>query len=388
MDIPFAFGKVVAGGQFINREKDIQNLSLSFRSQISTILISPRRWGKSSLVNQVALTLEKQNKETRFCFIDLYSIRSEEEFYETFASELLKATSNKWEEWMKNGKRLITRLIPQFSFGIDPFQDFKVSFNWKQLKIHSREILDLPEKIAKEKKINLVVCIDEFQNITHFDEPIVVQKVFRSVWQHHQSCTYCLYGSKRHMLAEIFENKSMPFYKFGQTIFLEKIEHKHWVKYIVRQFSQTKKSITEQQAGHVASLMENHPYFVQLFAASIWKLTRRVCTDVIIEQALEELILQYSLLYQREVDLLTNKQLNFLKALFDGVEQFSSKHALSNYNLGSQGNVKRIKTALENKEIIDLWGTKTEFIDPLFRIWFGKVFRGFRITPMIETLKP
>jgi hypothetical protein len=190
------------------------------------------------------------------------------------------------------------------------------------------------------------------------------------------------------MLAEIFENKSMPFYKFGQTIFLEKIEHKHWVKYIVRQFSQTKKSITEQQAGHVASLMENHPYFVQLFAASIWKLTRRVCTDVIIEQALEELILQYSLLYQREVDLLTNKQLNFLKALFDGVEQFSSKHALSNYNLGSQGNVKRIKTALENKEIIDLWGTKTEFIDPLFRIWFGKVFRGFRITPMIETLKP
>jgi hypothetical protein len=374
MDIPFVYGKIVEGRQFINRTKEVANLQLYLKSRLSTILISPRRWGKSSLVNEVAGKLEKKDKKIKFCFIDLYSIRGEEEFYQVFASELLKTTSNKWEEWVSNGKKFITQIIPQFSVGIDPINDFKVAFDWKQVKKKGSEILNLPEMISKDKNIQIVVCIDEFQNIAHFEEPLEMQKLMRSVWQKHQFCTYCLYGSKRHMLAEIFENKSMPFYKFGETIFIDKIDRSHWVKYIVKQFEGTQKKISNEQAGRIANDMENHPYFVQLFASTVWKLTKKNCTDELVDKALEELILQYSIMYQREMDNLTNKQLGFLKALFDGVEKFSSKKTLDSYNLGTQGNINRIRIALENKEIIDMWGPKIEFVDPLFKIWFGKIF--------------
>ena len=79
-------------------------------------------------------------------------------------------------------------------------------------------------------------------------------------------------------------------------------------------------------------------------------------------------------MYQREMDGLTNKQINFLKALADQVEKFSASETLSTYNLGSQGNIKRIKKSLENKEIIDLWEHSIQFIDPLFKLWFKSVY--------------
>lgn len=374
MDIPFNYGKVASQDLFINRDKEIRNMCLSFESHINTVLISPRRWGKSSLVNEVAYDMKKRNKKVRFCFIDLYSIRGEAEFYQVFATELIKATSSKWEEWATNGKEFISHLIPRFQIGIDPLNDFSVTFDWKELKMAGDEILNLPEKISKEKKIDIVVCINEFQNIAHFEDPLVMQKKMRSVWQKHQLSTYCLYGSKRHMLADIFENKSMPFYKFGDTIFLEKIGHEHWVEFIVRQFKKTKKNISEALASEIARRMENHPYFVQLYSASVWRLTKTKCTPKHLDTALTDLFEQYAMMYQREMDRLTNKQLNFLRAMADNIDKFSSSETLMNYHLGSQGNIKRIKKALENKEIIDLWGHQIQFIDPLFKLWFKSVY--------------
>ncbi|MEZ5197240.1 MAG: hypothetical protein R2764_12815 [Bacteroidales bacterium] len=160
-------------------------------------------------------------------------------------------------------------MIPKFQVGIDPVNDFSVSFDWKELKKEGDEILNLPEKISLDKNIHIVVCIDEFQNIAHFEEPLAMQKKMRAVWQKHQITTYCLYGSKRHMLSELFENKSMPFYKFGETLFLGKIDGIHWEKYIIKQFNDTGKEIDKELARTISSRMENHPYFVQLYAASV-----------------------------------------------------------------------------------------------------------------------
>lgn len=374
MKIPFIYGKTVEGGYFINRKDEINKLQLNFQSNINTVLISPRRWGKTSLVKKAATKLNQSNAKIKFCFIDLYSVRDEEEFLQVFAREMLKATSNRWEDWVSNGKKFITKLIPKFSVGIDPHNDFNVSFDWDEVKLNGEDILNLPEKIAKDKGIQIVVCIDEFQNISHFTEPLVMQKKMRSAWQNHHLCSYCLYGSKRHMLAEIFETKSMPFYKFGDTIFIEKISENHWVKFIKKQFEASGKQISEYNSGILAQRMENHPYFVQMYAASVWQATKKVCSKIILDKALDDILIQYSLLYQKEVDSLTNKQLSYLKALNDGVIQFSSKETLRKYNLGSQGNIRKMRLALEKKEILDIWGPGINFLDPVFKIWLSNIY--------------
>lgn len=374
MKSPFIYGKIAFGETFTDRETEQRRLIGNLTSRLNTILISPRRWGKSSLVARTGEFLRRRRKNIRFCYIDLFNVRSEQEFYDYFVQEILRTTSSRWEERMEDAKKMLKRIAPKFNIGIDPQQDFSVIFDWEEAKRIPEEILNLPELIGKQKKLQIVVCIDEFQNISFFENPTAFQKKLRAQWQHHKLTTYCLYGSKRHLMTELFEHKSMPFYKFGDVVFLEKISEAYWVKFICKQFKRTKKNISNELAANIARQMENHPYFVQQFAHTIWVQTTNVCTEKDLRNALETLLIQHAILFQREVDNLTNPQVNFLKALCKGVEQFSSVQNLRKYNLGSSGNVNRIKESLVNKEIIDIMEQKIEFLDPLFKTWFSTVY--------------
>jgi hypothetical protein len=239
--------------------------------------------------------------------------------------------------------------------------------------------LNLPEKIAQKKKIKIVVCIDEFQNISFFNEPLAVQKRLRAHWQKHYAVNYILYGSKRHLMMDFFTKPSMPFYKFGEILFLEKIDEKHWIPFIVKRFRDTGKQISDSLAKGIAVVMKNHPYFVQQLAQAAWNSTVRKCTPEAIEEAIEDLLNQYTILYQREVDQLTNLQINFLEGLCNGEIAFTSAFFLQRYAIGAAGNIKRIKDALENKEIIDIAGKEISLTDPLFQLWLNRRYFLHRI---------
>ena len=238
METPFSFGKTVAENVFTNRTEDIKRLTNNLQNHINTILISPRRWGKSSLVKKVVTGMRSRN--TKIIMLDLMSIRNEEEFYKVLAVEIIKATSNKLTEWITTGKEFLKHITPKISVGTDPAQDFDISFEWKELEKNYKEILNLSQKIAKKKKINLVICIDEFQNCENFKDPKLFQKRLRTEWQHHHEVTYCLYGSQQHMMAELFEKQSHPFYKFGDVMYLPKISRNDWIIFIQQQFNKKK----------------------------------------------------------------------------------------------------------------------------------------------------
>jgi hypothetical protein len=124
--------------------------------------------------------------------------------------------------------------------------------------------------------------------------------------------------------------------------------------------------------------MKEHPYFVQQFAHTVWQNSDKEWSEAIIDESLEELLNHQEILFEREVNSLTNPQLNFLKAFCDGVEHFSSSETLKRYELGTSANIPRIKTALENKEVLDLMGKEMEFVDPLFKLWLEKRYWGSR----------
>lgn len=370
MQSPFEFGKVITGQGFLDREEERKRLSFNITSGINSILISPRRWGKSSLVAQVAL--ENEDPGTVYCFLDLFSVRTEEEFYQKLATQLIKSTSNRWEEWVETGKKFIRNLIPRFSFGEDPFHDFRITLDYEALKQSAEEILDLPEKIATEKEIRLVVCLDEFQNIEFFDQPLAFQKTLRSVWQHHKNCCYVLFGSKKHMMAGLFQSPGMPLFRFGDIIWLKKIKAVYWENFIIQGFASTGKSISPELAADIALLVENHPYYVQFLSYQCWVSTEKECTREILDQSLLDLISQQSMFYQRETSGLTNLQLNYLKAVTCGEKQLSSFETVKKYNLGTPGNIRKMQNTLENKEIVEVNGRIVEIGDPLFKIWITK----------------
>jgi hypothetical protein len=375
MNKAFNYGKLAEADYFTNREKETVWLMNQIKQGINCAIIAPRRWGKSSLVNRVAKKMS--GKQIKFCFIDLYNIRTEEEFINAYGSQILKATANSAEDVVKNIKSIIKGIIPEISIGADPSGTFEVSFHIRDQKKQLSEILDLPEKIAIAKNIQVVVCIDEFQNISYLNDGLAWQKKLRAHWQKHQHCNYVLYGSRKHLMLEFFTKNSMPFYKFGETLFLDKINTSYWIPFIMDRFAKTGKKIDATSAETIAKTMKEHPYFVQQLSMVVWHNTVNVVQKNAIAQSLEDLFDQYTILYQKITEELSNQQLNFLKAICLNTQNLSSKAVLHQFQLGTSANIIRMREALEKKELIDIIGKQITMNDPLYEMWL--MHRYFKI---------
>lgn len=367
---PFLFGRTVSDLGFTNREKDLDKLYKNLTQGINTMLISPRRWGKSSLVEKLILELKTKNPAIKVVNLDLFSVSSEEEFLEVFAREVIKASSSIWQEWIQSAKDFFKQLTPVLTVGIDPINDFSLGFDWNQLKKHRSEILDLPEKLANDKNCRFIICLDEFQNLATFHQFEFLEKSMRAIWQRQKSVSYCLYGSKRHMMTDIFDNPSKPFYRFGDIMLLQKIKREKWISFIVESFAATKKEISPDLAELIPTLMQDHSWYVQQLAHYTWQKTKKKATKTEVQLAFSELIDANSPLYMREVEGLSLTQLNFLKAVAKKEEKLSSMEMLLKYRLGTSASVVKNKAILLKADIIDEFNGQLSFLDPAFEYWF------------------
>jgi AAA+ ATPase superfamily predicted ATPase len=373
-DLPFVFGKLATEIDFTDREKEAARMATNFRNKVNTMILSPRRWGKTSLVNRVSEMLGREEPDMKICHIDLFNVRTEEDFYIALATEILKATSTKWEELAQNAKEFLSRLLPRISFSPDAVSEISFGIGWEELKKNPDEILDLAERIAAERGLKIVVCIDEFQSIGDYKESQAFQKKLRAHWQRHTHVSYCLYGSKRHMLMEVFSNPSAPFYKFGDLMFLGKISTKNWVEFIQLRFSQTGKEIQKKDAELIANLVENHSYYVQQLAQQSWLRSDVVCSGSIVADAYQGITNQLSLMFVNVTESLSTTQLNFLKAILSGEKQLSSQSTLQKYKLGTSANIGRLKQSLLSREIIDITADQIVFQDPIYKYWLKSTY--------------
>ena len=371
MEKPFVFVKAAEGRYFTDRVEDNKRLAANLTHGINTVLISPRRWGKTSLVKKVIS--ETSSDDLKFVFIDVFQCKSEFDFCKHFANEVIKQTSSKIDEWVEMVKNFLSNISPKFSFGSDPMNDFSISFEWNPNSETTESILALPEKIAIKRNKRIVVCLDEFQQIADFADSASFQKRLRTAWQHQQHATYCMFGSKKHLMEYIFNDKSMPFYKFGDMMFLKKIPTEDWVKYICQQFHSSGKTISEAQATKICDLTENLSSYVQHLSWIVWYKAEKVVSDRDIDAALDDILEQNRAFFQREIEQLTELQLNFLKALANGVTSgFSRKDVIKKYRMESTANVQSVKKALLKKDLIYLDGTSVVFDDPLLKLWIRK----------------
>ena len=369
MKTPFVFGRLAKDNNFTDRAEETAHLVTNFKSLINTILISPRRWGKSSLVFKAASIAMKEDRDLRICLVDLFNVRSEDQFYTALAQSVIKSTATKWEEAVANASRFLSRFVPKVSFGTGPMDELTVDLNMEELRRSPDEILDLAEKIAKEKKLRIVVCIDEFQNISSFGDSLAFQKKLRSHFQQHESIAYCLYGSKRHMMLEVFTDYSMPFYKFGDIMFLEKIKTPDWVEFIKSTFDRTGKSISDEVCGEIVARVQNHPYYVQQLAQQVWLRTGKVATIDAVGEAHSTITAQLSLMFDTITQTLTNQQLSLLRAMSVGEKNLTSQAVMEKYGLSSPTVISRARKALVGKDILDNIAGNYSFQDPVYAYW-------------------
>lgn len=367
----FVYGMSVGGDNFTDRIEETKRIKLDFENGINVILISPRRMGKTSLIKKVIS--EMDSPEIKVVYMDIYDCRSEYDFYNRFAETMMKSTGNQLEQVMENIKRFLVRVSPKLSFGPEPNSEFSVSLGITPKDYSPEEILDLPERIAKEQGIRIVVCIDEFQQIGEFADSLTVQKRLRGVWQHHQHVSYCFFGSKKHLMENIFQSRRMPFYQFGEMLHLKCIPTEYWVPFICSRFEKYGKKISEEYAARICHTVKNYSSYVQQLAWNVMAETEIEVNEESFTEGFNALLEQNSSLFIQQTEGLTTYQLNFIRLLCNGIHSgFNTQSVVELYSLGSKSNVDRIKKCLIDRELITIEKEGVFLADCLFELWFKR----------------
>ena len=366
----FVYGVAVSDYNFIGRERETKRLLDNFKGGINVILMSPRRLGKTSLVKHVCNKLD--DKDIITVYLDIFGCKSEYDFYNKLTAEVLKQTASKSEVWFEEAKEFLYRLTPKISFSPEPNSDFSISLGITPKTHTPEEVLQMAETIAIKRKKRIVICIDEFQQIGEMANSKQIQARLRTVWQHQKHVSYCLFGSKHHLMSSIFLHRSMPFFQFGDTISLNKIATEDWVEYIVSHFADGKRTISHALAEKICKFTENYSAYVQQLAWLVFTLKEEgeTVTEDDVKQAENDLLATNDILFMQMIEPLSEFQLNFLRAIASGIKKdFGLSEVREEYNLGSYSNITRLKTALLERDLIEKQETEWVITDPIFAKW-------------------
>lgn len=196
----------------------------------------------------------------------------------------------------------------------------------------------------------------------------------RSVWQQQQLTSYCLYGSKRNMMLNIFNNSNSPFYRFGQVIFMQKIAKEHWIPFILSSFEKTGKSISAEMAERICDAVACHSWYLQQLCYFIWSFTVSEVTEDIYHLGLKQVLNINTPMFQNDTENLSSTQIEMLKAIANGEQHFSSQAVKQIYNLGNPNTIVKNRKTLQNKDIIEKQNDAFVFVDPIYRLWLKEEY--------------
>lgn len=270
---PFVIQRdIVYGEPFCDRENEIERFLSAVRMGESLCLISPRRYGKTSLLNQIAGKLEETNWLT--AKIDLMKIFSDRELAREIERTRI-ALMSRWKQVaQKVGKALKRFKRPTIEL---EYEDIRLSLGLGHPEVPEgkallRESLERLCALPEETGLPVFVYFDEFQRIREIDPKGHLEALFRSVFQGRTHEFLPVYlGSRRHMLKMIFADEGAPFFKSATILNLGTIHHDSFVSFVRNQFKKTLKiTFPKGLAFGICNFFDGHPHLLNKTAANIW----------------------------------------------------------------------------------------------------------------------
>ncbi len=270
---PFRFGRTVVAEHFCNRREELAHVAASIRSGNSLLLHSPRRYGKTSLI-QEAFALVAGELET--AFVDLYGITDEHDFVEAWMrgiSPLLGRLAGAGRRALGLLRDALGSLAPQMSLGRDGAPVFSVSARPHRFEADRSlaELLSLPEVVAERAGARAVVALDEFQEVGGIPG---LDRRLRSVFQHQRLVGYVFSGSRRSLLATLFDSPEAPFFESAEQLAVRRIAPDELLAYVEGRFATRGSRLPDGLAKDLVEAAEGHPHYTQLFAAHAWEVLR------------------------------------------------------------------------------------------------------------------
>ena len=382
MQNPFVYGEVVSASTFVNRVVELDRLVGDLTAGQKIFLISPRRYGKSSLIRQALTSLGRSGTLT--VEVTVSSFSSYVAFLEGYARALM-AAETKWDRartWLRDAVRSAraeVRYVPDPTLTTPGSGSLSVSFptvrSDRDVSRLAQEVFALPARLAAARKRPVVVALDEFQAIGGFNGGSV-EHAMRAAVQHQRDVGYVFAGSEPSLMERMLTPKR-PFYKAGPVMRLEKIPADEFAEFIEARF--TKSGIRPEPGLGLAivDLAGNLPYDVQRLAHETWDEvrvgSRKKATLDDLHQALKRLLVEQDTMFEALWQRLTLPQRAVLRSvvLEDGRELMSADNR-TRHRLGGASTVQAALGALRRDDVISREGDRYVVVDSLLREWVAR----------------
>lgn len=371
---PFIVTGKIAPEYFCDRVAESARLIKSITNGNNLVIISPRRMGKTGLI--------------QFCY-DKPEIRGE---YYTFFIDILHTSSLRELSYLL-GKEIYETLLPRSrkmarlfiqtlksisgKFGFDPVSNLP-TFNLELGDIERPEYtLDEIFQYLSHADKRCIVAIDEFQQIAKYPEKNI-EALLRAYIQKQENSNFIFAGSERHMMQEIFSSAARPFYHSADMLELKAIPPEIYIPFIVSHFQKCQRGIDAENVEKVYNLFKGHTYYIQKTFNEAFADTSEgtECTIGTIRGAIDEMIASNDTIFREILSNIPEKQKTLLYAIAkDGeAERITSSEFIKRHSLTSASSVQSAAKKLLEKDLITEDNKFFSVTDKLFAMWINRIY--------------
>ena len=373
MQNPFVYGEVVPAAAFVDRVVELDRLVGDLAAAQKVFLISPRRYGKSSLVRHALAAMARRGALT--VEVTVSSFSSYVAFLEGYARALISAETrgDRARIWLREMIRSATAEVRHEVGGLTvSFPTVRTDRDVSRL---AQEVFTLPARLAEVRRRRVVVALDEFQAIAGFDGGSV-EHAMRAAIQHQRDVGYVFAGSEPSLMERMLGHRR-PFYKAGPVMRLEKIPADEFAAFVESRFARSGLKPDPGLGAAIVELAGNLPYDVQRLAHETWDevrgLTKRRATLDDLHQALRRLLSEHRMMFEGVWQRLTLAQRAVLRAVvLEAGRELLSADARARRRLGGSSTVQAALGALVRDEVITREGDRYVVVDSLLREWVAR----------------
>jgi uncharacterized protein len=378
MQNPFVYGEIVPAEAFVGREAELDRLVEDLSAGQKVFLISPRRYGKSSLVRHALTALSRRGALTIDITVSAYS--SYVSFLEGYA-RALAASETRWQrarDWLTS---VITSTRPEIRVEQEMTGPgrFAVAFplvrTERDVTRLANELFALPARIAADRKRPVVVALDEFQAIEEFNGGSI-EHALRAAAQHQRQVGYVFAGSEPSLMEKMIGPRR-PFYKAGPVMRLDKISAEVFATFIEDRFTRSGIRPEEGLGAAIVDLAGNLPYDVQRLAHETWDTVRaaagRRATLDDLHDTLGRLLAEQETMFEAVWQRLTLAQRAVLRAaVLQAGRELLSGDTRARYRLGGPSSIQASLAALAKQDLLLKEGSRYVVVDSLLREWVAR----------------
>jgi hypothetical protein len=376
---PFVYGEIVTAAQFADREDERARLARDLAAGQKVFLISPRRYGKSSLVRDVMRGLARQKILT--VEVTVAASSSYIGFLESYAQALLTADTpaGRLKRWVA---QLLSAVAPEVRFESDPTGSARFAIAFPKVRTAretarvANEVFALPGKIAAARKQRLAIALDEFQAITSFDGG-TVEHALRAAVQDQRQVGYVFSGSEPSLMERMLGPRR-PFYKAGPVMRLDKIPAEEFAAFLDSRFDSSGIRPEEGLGDAIVDLAANVPYDVQRLAHETWDDVRSAGRKTAglddLHATLTRLLGEQHTVFEESWQRLTLPQRAVLRALvIEEGRELLSADVRTRHRLPGTSTVQAALAALLRQDIVARDGGRYVTVDSLYREWVARM---------------